>query len=88
MFDHLTIRVTSRAAAEEFYETLLRTLGIETTHKDDEFAEWDDFSLSQATGPKPTTRGLHVGFVAASRADVDEFWRLGRAAGYEDAGPP
>ena len=88
MFDHVTIRVTSRAAAEEFYETLLRTLGIETTHKDDEFAEWDDFSLSQATGTKPATHGMHVGFVAPSRGHVDEFWRLGRAGGYEDAGPP
>ena len=88
MFDHVTIRVTSRAAAEEFYETLLRTLGIEATYRDDELAEWGDFSLSQATGTKPATHGMHVGFVAPSRGHVDEFWRLGRASGYEDAGPP
>lgn len=88
MFDHVTIRVTSRAASEEFYETVLRTLEIEMTYRDDELAEWDDFSLSQATGPKPTTRGLHVGFVAPSRAHVDEFWQVGTARGYEDAGLP
>ena len=88
MFDHVTIRVTSRAASEAFYETVLRTLELEATYTGDEFAEWDDFSLSPATGSRPATRRLHVGFVAPSRAHVDEFWRLGRARGYEDAGPP
>lgn len=88
MFDHVTIRVTSRAASEEFYETVLRTLEIEMTYRDDELAEWDDFSLSQATDAKPATHGLHVGFVAPSRAHVDEFWRVGTASGFRDAGPP
>ncbi len=46
MFDHVTIRVTSRAAAEGFYKTVLRALELEATYADDEFAEWDDFSLS------------------------------------------
>jgi len=84
----VTIRVTSRTASEEFYETALRALGLEATYRDDELAEWGDFSLSQATGTKPATHGMHVGFVAPSRGHVDEFWRLGRASGYEDAGLP
>ena len=34
------------------------------------------------------TRRLHVGFVAPSRAAVDEFWRVGVEAGYRDDGAP
>ena len=37
---------------------------------------------------KPVTRGLHIGFVAPSRAHVDEFWRVGTDAGYRDDGSP
>ena len=39
MFDHVTIRVSNRAASKRFYDTVLRTLGIEQTHTGDEFAE-------------------------------------------------
>ncbi len=88
MFDHVTIRVTSRAASVAFYETVLSALEIETTYADDSFVEWDDFSLTEETDAKPATRCLHVGFVAPSRAHVGEFWRIGRANGYDDAGPP
>jgi predicted lactoylglutathione lyase len=36
----------------------------------------------------PTTRGLHVGFVAPTREQVDEFWQAGIDAGYTDDGRP
>ena len=88
MFDHVTIRVSDRSAAERFYETVLRTLGIEPTHRGEGFVEWDDFSLAQADDASPVTRRLHVGFAAPSRAHVDEFWRVGTGAGYESDGEP
>jgi len=88
MFDHVTIRVSDREASELFYETVLRTLGIEKTYSDDWLAEWDDFSLSPAESEKPATRGLHVGFVAPSRTHVHEFWRVGTEAGFRDVGAP
>jgi catechol 2,3-dioxygenase-like lactoylglutathione lyase family enzyme len=31
VFDHVTIRVTDRAASQAFFATVLRTLGIEPT---------------------------------------------------------
>ena len=34
------------------------------------------------------TRRLHVGFAAPSREHVDEFWRVGTAAGFRDYGAP
>jgi catechol 2,3-dioxygenase-like lactoylglutathione lyase family enzyme len=88
VFDHVTIRASDRSTSEQFYETVLRTLRIEQTHKDDDFTEWNDFSLAQASAGSPPTRRLHIGFAAPSRAHVDEFWRVGIAAGYTDDGAP
>ena len=88
MFDHVTIRVSDRPAAQRFYETVLRTLGIERTFDGEDFAEWDDFSLAEADDENPPTRRLHIGFAAPSRGHVDAFWRAGTDAGYESDGEP
>ena len=84
----MTLRASVREASERFYETVLRTLGIELSHSLPEFAEWNDFSIAQATDDQPPTRGLHLAFVAPSREHVDAFWEAGRAAGHRDAGEP
>jgi catechol 2,3-dioxygenase-like lactoylglutathione lyase family enzyme len=88
VFDHVTIRVSDREASERFYDTVLRTLGVQDPRSGEHGAEWDDFSLAAATGDRPVTRRLHIGFVAPSRDHVDEFWRVGTEAGYRDDGPP
>ena len=88
MFDHVTIRVTDRAASEAFYGATLGALGIASTYSDEAFVEWDDFSLMEAAGVKPVTRRLHVGFVAPSRDRVDAFWHTGIAGGFRDVGAP
>jgi len=84
----VTIRASSRGASERFYQTVLHTLGVDQTHPDEQFAEWDDFSLSQADGANPVTRRVHIAFVAPSREHVDAFWRVGTKAGYRDDGVP
>jgi catechol 2,3-dioxygenase-like lactoylglutathione lyase family enzyme len=88
VFDHVTIRVSDRSTSERFYQTVLRTLGIEQTHSGDVYAEWNDFSLAEADAESPPTQRLHVGFVAPSRAHVEDFWRVGTEAGYTDDGAP
>jgi catechol 2,3-dioxygenase-like lactoylglutathione lyase family enzyme len=88
VFDHVGIRVTDRAASERFYLTVLEPLGIEQTSSTDPYAEWDDFAIGPVDGDHPLTRGLHVGFVARSREDVDAFWRVGVDAGYRSDGEP
>jgi catechol 2,3-dioxygenase-like lactoylglutathione lyase family enzyme len=88
VFDHVTIRVSDRDASRRFYDTVLRTLGIERAEADDTYTEWDDFSLAVADPGAPVTSGLHVGFVAPTRTEVDEFWRAGTEAGYRDDGAP
>jgi hypothetical protein len=88
VFDHVTISVPDRIASERFYEMVLLTLGIEKSYSDEHLAEWNDFSLAQATDDKPATKRLHVGFVAPSREHVEAFWRAGVDAGYRDDGTP
>jgi catechol 2,3-dioxygenase-like lactoylglutathione lyase family enzyme len=88
VFDHVTIRVSDRDASERFYDTVLETLGIEKTYASEHLAAWGDFALAPASAERPVTRGLHIAFVAPSRADVDEFWRVGTGAGYRDDGAP
>jgi catechol 2,3-dioxygenase-like lactoylglutathione lyase family enzyme len=77
MFHRVTLHASDRQASERFYETVLPTLGIDS---------WSDFAVEQADGA--VTRGVHIGFVASSHAQVDAFWRAGTAAGYRDDGPP
>lgn len=88
MFNHVTIRVSDRAASEQFYETVLQAIGIDKTYGGEDFAEWRDFSLAAAHEGKPATRRLHTGFVAPSREHVDAFWRIGTGAGYRSDGEP
>jgi catechol 2,3-dioxygenase-like lactoylglutathione lyase family enzyme len=88
VFDHVTIRVSDRAASERFYDRVLAVIGIDETYSDDQFTEWDGFSLAEASAWKPVTRGLHVGFGASSRERVDEFWQAGVDAGFESDGEP
>jgi catechol 2,3-dioxygenase-like lactoylglutathione lyase family enzyme len=85
VFDHVTIRVSDRAAAERFYDTVLATLGIEKTSSDESFPEWDDFSI--AAGDTPT-HNLYIGFAAPDRAAVDAFHAAGTQAGYKSDGEP
>ena len=88
MFDHVTIRVSDRGASERFYDAVLEVIGIDETYSGDQFTEWGNFSLAEASAWNPVTRGLHVGFGASSRERVDEFWQAGTAAGYRDDGEP
>jgi catechol 2,3-dioxygenase-like lactoylglutathione lyase family enzyme len=88
MFDHVTIRVSDRAASERFYDTVLIPLGIDKSYRTGTFSEWQDFTLAGADDAQPPTRRLHLGFRAPSREQVDAFWQAGTDAGYADAGNP
>jgi catechol 2,3-dioxygenase-like lactoylglutathione lyase family enzyme len=88
VFDHVDIRASDRAASERLYLTVLEAIGIARTHSDAELAEWDDFSIEQASAEVPVTRNLHIGFVAPSRAAVDAFHAAGTSAGLREDGAP
>jgi len=88
MFDHVGMRVSDREASRRFFETVLSVLGIRLDDSSRLYDEWDDFSIMAAEDESAVTRGLHVGFPAASREQVDEFWRAGLDAGYRSDGEP
>src|SRR5215217_8022454 len=88
MFDHVGIAVSDLAASERFYRTVLGTLGVEPSHADAELVEWDDWGIVPTDREHPVTRGLHVGFRAATREAVHAFWQAGVDAGYRDDGAP
>src|SRR3954463_1412760 len=88
MFDHVTIRVTDRSAAERFYDTVLTPLGIDRTYRTGTFSEWQGFSLTSADAVVAPTHRLHAAFAAPSTEQVDEFWKAGVGAGYTDDGAP
>ena len=88
MFDHVTIRVADPAASARFYDTVFAPLGYATTSREGWLVEWEDFGFSPAEPAKPPTRGMHLGFAAASRAEVDAFHRAGIEAGHRDDGAP
>jgi catechol 2,3-dioxygenase-like lactoylglutathione lyase family enzyme len=88
MFDHVTIYVPDRKASERFFDSVLVQLGIETSYRTNSFSEWDDFSLTHIDEIHRGTTGLHIGFAAPSREQVDAFWQAGVDAGYTDDGPP
>lgn len=88
MFDHIGLAVSDLAASERFYRTVLSALGVEPTHADAGLVEWTDWAIGPCDADHPVARGLHVGFRARSRRDVDAFWRAGVAACYRDDGAP
>jgi catechol 2,3-dioxygenase-like lactoylglutathione lyase family enzyme len=88
MFDHVTIRVSDRAASERFYNVVLQTLGIDESYRTSTFSQWRDFGLTAADDEHPVTRRLHVGFAAPDHARVDAFWQAAVDAGYADDGQP
>ena len=65
---------------------MLATLGL-AKHEGDGYTAWGDYELFVFEDPAPTRR-LHIAFVAPSREQVDEFWRVGTDAGYESDGEP
>jgi predicted lactoylglutathione lyase len=79
MFARVTLHAADLAASQRFYETVLPAIGI---------ARPRILQLEQAADDGAVTRGLHIGFAANSRADVDAFWQAGVDAGYRDDGAP
>ena len=75
MFDHVTIRASDRAASERFYDTVLRTLGIDESYRTGTVSEWGDFIVTVTDAEHPPTQRLHIGFVAPDRDRVHDFWR-------------
>jgi catechol 2,3-dioxygenase-like lactoylglutathione lyase family enzyme len=88
VIDHVTIPVPDLDASRRFYARALELLDGPDPTEGGAFVEWNDFSIAQATDERQPTRRLHVAFQAASRDQVDAWWRAMTEAGYPDDGAP
>jgi len=87
--DHVTLRARDLAASLRLYSLSFELLAFRGSRLDGVgFHEWNDFSLAAADGEHPPTRGVHVGFAAGSRPQVDDWWQALTAAGHADDGAP
>jgi len=93
MIDHITIEVSDLNKSKLFYERAFAPLGYSLSFgKEGIFWAFDVgqgclFEI-QHSGEKPPLTHLHVAFRAASRAEVDAFYRTALEAGAEDNGAP
>jgi catechol 2,3-dioxygenase-like lactoylglutathione lyase family enzyme len=86
--DHVTLRVRDVQRSLEFYARVFELLDFDGEGFNEELNEWDDFSFTAPDADHGVTTRLHVGFAAASRAQVDGWWRGLTHAGYRDDGSP
>jgi catechol 2,3-dioxygenase-like lactoylglutathione lyase family enzyme len=92
MFDHVKFGVSDYEASRSFFVMALEPLGITDVR------EWppNGVELSQPKGTvslclyetKEKPAHLHLAFVAASRQQVQAFYRAALEAGGKDNGPP
>jgi catechol 2,3-dioxygenase-like lactoylglutathione lyase family enzyme len=81
VFDHVTIRVSDRAASVRFYDTVLGVLDMPGSGD-----ERGDFSIVAAD--ELVTRRLHIAFYAPTHELVDAFHQAGVDAGFTSDGAP
>lgn len=97
MLDHVSITLSDIAAAERFYDAIMKALGVVKVGRRDDWLGYgerarpshpDRVYISIRKGPKPEEAfGRHWCFKARSRQQVDSFWAAGMASGGAD-GPP
>ncbi len=94
MLSHVSLGTNDAERAAAFYDPVLAVLGIGEGKRRggsvDYSAAMVGFSLEQPVDGQPASvgNGVHVCFVAESRAQVDEFYRVALAHGGSDAGAP
>jgi catechol 2,3-dioxygenase-like lactoylglutathione lyase family enzyme len=97
MIDHTGVSVSDFAVSKAFYSKALKAIGYELVY--DLSAELTGHGAAAGFGvpPKPdfwigggrtNVPPIHVAFRAASRAQVDAFYRAALAAGGRDNGAP
>jgi catechol 2,3-dioxygenase-like lactoylglutathione lyase family enzyme len=86
MFDHITLRVPSLAAASRAFTAALDALEIEPTTSTPSFSVWGNFALTQTDEQHPIARRVHIAFIAPTPAHVDRLGQAGVDAGLADDG--
>jgi catechol 2,3-dioxygenase-like lactoylglutathione lyase family enzyme len=91
---HVSIGSNHHDKAVVFYDAVLAPLGIRRLMEHPGAVaygrEFPEFWVHAPLDGQPASvgNGTHVGFLAASREQVDSFWQLALAAGAMPDGPP
>ena len=85
VFDHVKIGVRDADESKRFYRTVLGALDIPPIWEAERGGQYANLVVSRDA---EVTAPIHIGFVARSRAEVDEFHRAGIEAGFRDNGEP
>src|SRR5690606_33035012 len=94
MLSHVSLGTNDADRAAAFYDPVLAVLGIRRHDKRggsiDYGAATIGFSLEKPVDGEPASvgNGVHVAFIAESRAQVDAFHRVALSHGGTNAGPP
>lgn len=97
MIDHLGVSVVDYPASKRFYEAALKPLGLSQIMEVGPDQNPSGWACGYGTDGKPffwigegerADEGMHVAFLADSRAEVDAFYAAAIAAGATDNGPP
>lgn len=94
LLSHVSVGSNRFEQAVAFYDAVLATLGAQQLLAHDGAVAWGrqvpEFWVHTPIDGQPATlgNGTHVGFLAASRAEVDAFHAAALAAGARDEGAP
>jgi catechol 2,3-dioxygenase-like lactoylglutathione lyase family enzyme len=100
MLDHVSITVSDITAAERFYDSIMKVLGVVKVGRREDWLGYGERArpasaypegvyISIRKGPKPDEgSGRHWCFKAKGRTQVDAFWEAGIAAGGSGDGAP
>src|SRR5258708_22525056 len=93
MLDHVSITVSDIAAAERFYDAVMKVLGVVKVGRRDDWLGYGERArsahperiyISIRRGAKPEqASGRHWSFKAKWRTQVDAFWDAGLARSEE-----
>ena len=86
--DHVEVRASDYDTSVQFYATVLAPLEIPSWPEDTESERVTCFTRFNVVDRRPATTELHLCFIARSKAQVDEFHRVGVAAGFRSNGGP
>ena len=93
MLDHVSITVSDIAAAERFYDAIMKTLDVVKVGRRDDWLGYgerarpaypDRVYLTIRKGAKPDDARPPLVFKAKWRTQVDAFWDAGIARGTDD----
>lgn len=91
LIDHIHLVVNDIEKSYEFYSAIFKSLNIPIGEKADDYFWYDELFVSSKDSKSALgklTGRVHLAFQAADRNAVEQFYKVGLAAGGKDNGKP